>query len=57
MGNTKTIMQHQPLRTPQGWTGQNAALVMQIDRLFDDVYKQITLLKEKIDELEADSEE
>lgn len=52
------IAQHEPLRVPQGWKDQNAQLVMQIDRLFDDVYRQLMLIKEKIKELEStDSEE
>jgi hypothetical protein len=29
---------------------------MQIDRLFDDVYRQLTLLREKIKELEQEEE-
>lgn len=53
----KSVIQHPPLRTPREWTGDKASLVMQIDRLFDDVYREITLLRERIKELEAaDSE-
>ena len=46
------ISQHPPLRIPQGWKDQDAQLVMQIESLFDDVYRQIYLLKKKIEELE-----
>jgi hypothetical protein len=52
----KTVIQHQPLRTPQGWNGQEASLVMQIENLFNDVYRLISILQEKIKELESDSE-
>jgi hypothetical protein len=52
----KTI-QHQPLRVPQGWKDQSASLVMQIDRLFDDIYRQIALIQEKLKELEEPEEE
>ena len=52
----KTVIQHQPLRTPQGWNGQETALVMQIENLFNDVYRLISILQEKIKELEWDSE-
>ena len=53
----KTVIQHQPLRTPQGWNGQEASLVMQIEKLFNDVYRLISILQEKIKELEPDPEE
>ena len=32
---------HEPLRVPQGWTGQNRALIVQLERILDDLYKQI----------------
>ena len=50
------IIQHPPLRTPKGWKDQDAALVTQIDRLFEDVYRQLTILREKIKELEEEEE-
>ena len=30
--------QHTPLRVPQGWNGQDRALVIQLERLFDEIY-------------------
>ena len=51
------ISQHEPLRIPQGWQGQNAQLVMQIERLFDDVYRQLQLIKKKLKELEDSGSE
>lgn len=50
------IIQHPPLRTPKGWKDQDAALVMQIENLFTDVYRLISILQKKIKELESDSE-
>lgn len=44
--------QHHPLRKPQGWKGQEASLVMQIERLFDDVYIQIGQIKETLKKLD-----
>jgi hypothetical protein len=49
------MIQHQPLRVPKGWKDQDAALVMQIERLIEDIYLQISLLKEKIREIEEES--
>ena len=40
--------QHQPLRKPEGWTGQDAALVIQLERQLDDIYKKLGALKEKL---------
>ena len=34
-----TIRQHEVLRVPQGWTEQDKALVIQLNRIFDDIYK------------------
>lgn len=34
------IRQHETLRVPQGWTEQDKALVIQLTRVFDDIYKQ-----------------
>jgi len=34
------IPQHEPLRVPNGWTGQARALVMQIERVFDDIFRR-----------------
>ena len=35
------ILQHEPLRVPAGWKDQDRALVIQIDRILDDVYKRL----------------
>ena len=33
------IEQHEALRVPAGWTGQDKGLVIQLDRIFTDIYK------------------
>ena len=40
------IRQHQPLRIPQGWTEQDRALVIQLERLFDEVYAITSKLRD-----------
>lgn len=32
------IRKHEPLRVPQGWEGQARALVVQLERILNDVY-------------------
>lgn len=46
------MKQHQPLRTPNGWKEQEVSLVIQIDRLLDDVYKMLGNTEKKLKELE-----
>jgi hypothetical protein len=48
-------IQHQPIRIPKGWKDQDAALVMQIDRLIEDLYQQIAQLKERIKAIEEEA--
>ena len=63
MGNKRMIPQHEPLRTPQGWTGQERDLIVQLERVHDDIYSHfkklsiedfspelIAALKEKLNE-------
>jgi len=38
--------QHEPLRTPDGWTGQNKMLVAQLEEMLDDIYKRLGKLKD-----------
>lgn len=35
-----TYRQHEPLRTPAGWTEQERALIVQLERLLDDLYNR-----------------
>lgn len=37
--NKSVIPQHEPLRVPQGWNEQDRSLVIQIERVHDDIYK------------------
>ena len=63
--NKSVIPQHEPLRVPQGWNGESRGLVIQLERIHDDIYKHFTpldikdfspellaALKEKLDEIE-----
>lgn len=34
------IRQHQPLRTPAGWSGQEKAFIVQLEEIFDDIYRK-----------------
>jgi len=53
----KQTRQHQPLRRPSGWNGDAASLVVQIDSLFDEVYRLISNLERKVKELEEGDDE
>lgn len=43
--NYATIQQHQPLRTPAGWDRQEKALIVQLDEIFDDLYRRFGRLR------------
>lgn len=36
------IRQHEAIRVPEGWKPQERALIMQLERIFDDIYKQLS---------------
>jgi len=40
-----TIQQHQPLRVPQSFDKQGRALIVQLDEIFDDIYRRFGRLK------------
>ena len=44
--------QHEPLRIPERWQGQDRALVGQIDRILDEIYNMLGNLEKRIAELE-----
>lgn len=44
-------VKHEPLRVPDGWKGQDRALVIQLDRLMDDIYNRLGKLMETQTEL------
>ena len=35
-----TVMQHEPVRVPQGWNEQDKSMITQLNRLLDEVFKQ-----------------
>lgn len=47
-----TVRQHEPVRVPAGWNGQSRDLVIQINRILDDIYKRIGLLEQRVKALE-----
>ena len=44
--------QHEPLRIPERWQGQDRMLVVQIDRILDEIYNMLGNLEKRIAELE-----
>ena len=42
---------HVPVRIPAGWTEQNRAMVIQINGLFDDLYRRINELQKELEKL------
>jgi len=46
------IKQHQPLRPPEGWEMQEKSLVYQMERLVNDLYKEISIINEKLNKLD-----
>lgn len=47
----KMIRQHEPLRVPQGWNGQDRALVIQLERILTDLYRLNGEVKDIVDSL------
>jgi len=45
--------QHQPLRTPQKWEDVRS-LVIQIDKLFDEIYRRVNKLERAVRALEEE---
>lgn len=42
-----TIQQHQPLRVPDGWNQKERSLILQIEEIFDDLYRRFNRLNLK----------
>lgn len=40
-----TIQQHEPLRVPSNWTGQEKMLVVQLEEILDDIYRRFGRLR------------
>ena len=49
--------QHEPLRVPDGWDGQSRMLVIQIERILNDIYIQLGNMDKRIKALEEAAEE
>ena len=49
----KMIRQHEPLRVPQGWNGQDRALVIQLERILTDLYRLNGEVKDIIEQLDV----
>lgn len=52
----KFIRQHEPIRIPEKWYGQDRAFAIQLNRLFDEVYAKLGDLDQKIKELQPEEE-
>lgn len=52
MGKNIFVLRHEPLRVPEGWTGEARALVIQLERVLDDAYVRIGDLTQKVKELQ-----
>lgn len=46
------IKQHEQIRVPAGWTGQSRDLVIQLNRVLDDIYRQLGLIEQRLNQLE-----
>ena len=49
--------QHEPLRIPENWKGQDRSMVIQLDRILDDIYVLISRLEERVKALEQEESE
>ena len=57
MSQKKWVRQHEPVRVPQGWTEQERGLVIQLNRMLDEVYALLGTLQKKVEELQPEEEE
>ena len=42
------LKQHEQLRVPNGWKEQDKALIIQLERIFDDIYSKLGPTADKI---------
>ena len=52
-----TVKQHEPLRVPSAFKSEERALVMQIDRMMDDLYATIGRIEKRLSAIEDSAEE
>lgn len=48
--------QHEPLRVPEGWRDQERSLVIQLDRILDNIYALVWKLEEAVEELRREQD-
>ena len=53
----KSYSGHVPVRIPNGWTDQNKTMVIQINNLFDDLYRRVNELQKEVDKLKEEGED
>jgi len=53
----KSYSGHVPVRVPAGWTDQNKTMVIQINNLFDDLYRRVNELQKEVDKLKEEGED
>lgn len=51
------VKQHEPLRIPQGFNTEERALVMQIDRMMDDLFATIGRIEKRLSAIEDSEQE
>lgn len=52
------IQHHEALRVPHGWTGQDKALVIQLERVLDELFQLLGIQKETtVTDVSYDSDE
>lgn len=54
MKNNKQVKQHEPIRVPERWTGQERMLIIQLERLMDEIYARLGDLEKRIKALEEE---
>ena len=45
-----------PLRVPENWKGQDRAMIVQLERVLDDVYRRLGSLDKRVQTLEGESD-
>lgn len=46
--------QHEPLRVPNNWKEQDRALVIQLERILDDIYHKLGEIEKRLKALEEE---
>lgn len=51
--NKRRMVHHEVIRAPNGWREQDKALIIQLNRVLDDIYNRLGLLAEAQKESES----